>query len=66
MVAAAAAVEGIAVEEEGVVDDGMGVGMLLLPVGVVTSAEPWGGSGPGPDISLFIGLGLILAAIGLP
>ena len=35
MVAAAAAVEGIAVEEEGVVDDGMGVGMLL-PVGVVT------------------------------
>ena len=64
MVAAAAAVEGIAVEEEGVVDDGMGVGMLLLPVGVVTSAEPWGGSPV--DISLFIGLGLILAAIGLP
>lgn len=64
MVAAAAAVEGIAVEEEGVVDDGMGVGMLLLPVGVVTSAEPWGGSPV--DMSLFIGLGLILAAIGLP
>lgn len=62
--AAAAAVEGIAVEEEGVVDDGMGVGMLLLPVGVVTSAEPWGGSPV--DMSLFIGLGLILAAIGLP
>ena len=57
MVAAAAAVEGIAVEEEGVVDDGMGVGMLLLPVGVVTSAEPWGGSPV--DMSLFIGLGLI-------
>ena len=52
------------VEEEGVVDDGMGVGMLLLPVGVVTSAEPWGGSPV--DMSLFIGLGLILAAIGLP
>ena len=64
MVAAAAAVEGIAEEEEGVVDDGMGVGMLLLPVGVVTSAEPWGGSPV--DMSLFIGLGLILAAIGLP
>ena len=64
MVAAAAAVEGIAVEEEGVVDDGMGVGMLLLPVGVVTSAEPWGGNPV--DMSLFIGLGLILAAIGLP
>ena len=46
--------------EEGVVD-GIGEGMVP-PVGVVTSPDPGGG---GPDISLFIGLGLILAAIGL-
>ena len=34
-----------------------------LPVGVVTSVETWGG---GPDASLFIGLGLIRAAMDLP
>ena len=48
-------------EEEGVVE-GMG-GPDTLPVGVVTSAETWGG---GPDASLFIGRGLIRAAMDLP